>query len=316
MEIRDFIESDIETFVGILNRANPAEPVSAEQLSQQPKEGRFSRAIDVDGEPRAFGFLRPWPLGGGPGRWGLSVFVHEDVRRRGLATRLYEDLHAEAERRGWRSLRAGFYESTEGAGGFSAAMGFAPWLREDTFTLDLDRDFDEDLQAARSRLKVEDLEITTFDQWSAPDKERLFYELCLPIFRMVPEFQDDPDPDFDSFHRNNLRQPPFRDDCLFIALSKGRLVGYTQHRLPPGGRPFIHMTGVHPEFQRRGIARVLKLHSQKIQKERGQAAMGTGSAEGNVGMQALNRELGFYVSDSYLFVKRDREAGVPEKEES
>jgi ribosomal protein S18 acetylase RimI-like enzyme len=74
------------------------------------------------------------------------------------------------------------------------------------------------------------------------------------------------------------------------------------------------MTGVHPDHQRKGVARALKLHSQQVQKDRGFKRMGTGSAEDNQGMQALNRELGFYVSDSYLFVKRDREGGSPEKE--
>ncbi len=314
MPIRDFIDSDVEPFVEIRNRAVPAEPTNAEQFRASPKDGFYLRTLEEESEPRGFGFLRPWPFGGGPGRWGLSVFVHEDHRRRGLGSRLYEDLCEEADRRGWESLRAGYYESTDGAAGFCEALGFAPWLREDAFSLDLDRDFSEDLAAARGRLKVDALELTTFDLWEEPEKEKRFYELCLPIFRMVPEMEGDPDPDFETFHKNNLQTPHFRDDCLFIALFEGRIVGYTQHRLPKGGQPFIHMTGVHPDYQRKGIARVLKLYSQQVQKERGSTRVGTGSAENNQGMQALNRELGFYVSDSYLFVKRDREGGAAEKE--
>jgi GNAT superfamily N-acetyltransferase len=314
MKIRDFQDNDVETFVAIRNRAVPAEPTSAEQFRQAPQDDHFTRTLEIDGKAQGFGVLRPWPFGGGPGRWAIGVYVHEDFRRRGLGRKIYKDLCAEADRKGWESLRSGYYESTEGAAGFSKALGFVPWLREDAFSLDLDRDFKDDLAEALARLKLDGVELSTFDLWDKPEKEKLFYEFCLPIFRMVPEMQGDPDPDFETFHKHNLRQPPFRDDCLFIALKEGELLGYSQHRLPPGGQPFIHMTGVHPDHQRKGVARALKLHSQQVQKDRGFKRMGTGSAEDNQGMQALNRELGFYVSDSYLFVKRDREGGSPEKE--
>ena len=314
MKIRDFIDRDIEIFIEIRNQAAPAEPTSAEQFRKAPKEGHYLRTFELDGKPRGFGVLRPWPFGGGPGRWALSVFVHENFRRQGLGRQLYEDLCEEANRRGWESLRAGYYESSQGAAGFAAAQGFSVWLREDAFSLNLDRDFAADLETARARLKVDGIKFTTFDRFENPDKERLFYELCLPIFRQVPEMADDPDPDFEPFLKNNLRPLSLHESTLFLAVKDGKLLGYTQHRLPEGGQPFIHMTGIVPDYQRMGIARCLKIYSQVEQKSQGYEKINTGSAEGNVGMQALNRELGFYVSDGYLFVKRDREVAVPEKE--
>jgi GNAT superfamily N-acetyltransferase len=92
-----------------------------------------------------------------------------------------------------------------------------------------------------------------------------------------------------------FRQPGCRPEAVFIAIAEGLYVGYSQLGGPHEAGDSLNqsMTGVRPEFRRRGIARALKLKGIEYALQEGYAGIVTNCAATNAPMLALNAGLGF-----------------------
>jgi GNAT superfamily N-acetyltransferase len=101
------------------------------------------------------------------------------------------------------------------------------------------------------------------------------------------------DPSLEDFEKRFFERPGVIRDALFVAVDGDRLVGLTVLVEIPEGELDVDDTGVLSSYRRRGIARVLKLMATRWAAERGISRVTTENNITNVGMLALNRELGF-----------------------
>jgi GNAT superfamily N-acetyltransferase len=99
---------------------------------------------------------------------------------------------------------------------------------------------------------------------------------------------------FDDWVEETLEAPDLDLDGSVFAEVDGRLASYTlvsvdRHR----GLAWNEMTGTAQAFRRRGLARLVKVASIRWAARAGIRAISTGNDDENLGMLALNRELGY-----------------------
>ena len=99
---------------------------------------------------------------------------------------------------------------------------------------------------------------------------------------------------FDEWVAETLEAPDLDLDGSVFAEVEGRLASYALVSVDrERGVAWNEMTGTAQAFRRRGLARLVKLASIGRAAEAGIRAMSTGNDEENLGMLALNRELGY-----------------------
>lgn len=96
------------------------------------------------------------------------------------------------------------------------------------------------------------------------------------------------------FVQDDLRHPDFLPDACFVAVNEhGDYVGFTFHRHTDEEELNIETTGVLRAYRRRGIGLWLKQHALYYAKTHGYVRLATVNDPSNVGMLAVNEQLGF-----------------------
>jgi len=96
------------------------------------------------------------------------------------------------------------------------------------------------------------------------------------------------------FVQEDLRHPDFLPDACFVAVNEcGAYVGFTFHRHTDEEELNIETTGVLRAYRRRGIGLWLKQHAIYYAKTHGYIRLATVNDPSNVGMLAVNEQLGF-----------------------
>ena len=131
---------------------------------------------------------------------------------------------------------------------------------------------------------------------SDPDVERKLYALWCEVHDDVPipPGQEQQHRTFDDWRRRNLLNPTLFPEAYFVARDGDAYVGTTQlWRAPDASRLRTGLTGVRRPFRRRGLALALKVHALAFAKAQGFGSVCTENASTNVGMLAVNEQLGF-----------------------
>lgn len=96
------------------------------------------------------------------------------------------------------------------------------------------------------------------------------------------------------FVQDDLRHPDFLPDACFVAVNeRGDYVGFTFHRHTDAEELNIETTGVLRAYRRRGIGLWLKQHALYYAKTHGYVRLATVNDPSNIGMLAVNTQLGF-----------------------
>lgn len=98
---------------------------------------------------------------------------------------------------------------------------------------------------------------------------------------------------FEEWRRYVLEGPGFTPDAFFVALDGDRPVGLAFLERRAGGYADNGYTGVHPDYQGRGIARALKLRTVEWAQAHDIEYIATGNDVNNKPMLAINVDLGY-----------------------
>jgi len=252
-------------------------------------------AAEADGSQVGWAEVAHEPWRYDPDRYAVRIEVDPAMRRRGIGSQLLGELIAHVAARGGRVLRAVAAEDDRAALGFLDARDFREVWRNLPSRLVLDEVDAGRVGDAERRLAVLGLRVTTLAERA--DDLRLLRELYdLELLAGRDQRHVDPvtPPPFERWVPSVVDAPEAMLDAWFLAFDVDRLVGVTT--LEATRQPAVvevGYTAVHPDYRRRGIARLLKLRTIEYARERGFRAIETDSDWTNDSMLALNASIGF-----------------------
>jgi mycothiol synthase len=235
------------------------------------------------------------------------VGVAPAFRRQGLGTRLAEEVERFAATNGVRWVEAEVLErNLPFSLPFFRQRGYVELERYRTSvqtpsTVDLSR-----LTELWSRLEGEGIEIVAFPVIDSPRARDELHRLTVQIWRDMPHepHVDWQDPSPESFRRSIFERRSVLLDAFFVARDGERIVALSYLARRPDGDVEVGDTGVLRDYRRRGIARALKLMVTRYATEHRIERVHTDNRTDNVGMLAINRELGFVPAEQIVIVEK------------
>jgi GNAT superfamily N-acetyltransferase len=152
--------------------------------------------------------------------------------------------------------------------------------------------------AHRSASLPSGIVLTTYADEAARRGERIqrdLYDLEIAAARAEPDYDPGSEMVFEQFVANELTAPVFLADGAFVALDGERVVGVSRLSRDTSREDVAHVgfTGVHPEYQGRGIAFALKVRSVEYARAHGFREIRTQNDTRNGPMLHINDTLGF-----------------------
>ena len=235
------------------------------------------------------------------------ITVAAKYRRHGLGGRLAEEVERFARAQDVRWLQATFYEhDLPGSASFLARRGFRELERyqgsiQDPSRVPLDR-----LEPLRHRLRESGIETSSFAEIDSAVMRRSLYRCGVAIERDMPheesvEWREAP---FTTWIRKVLEGPGTSARSLFVACDRDQIVGLTYLIQRPNGEAEVGDTGVLQTHRRRGIGRVIKMMATRFAADRQIRRVHTDNRSDNVGMLAINHELGFVPDEAIMIYEK------------
>jgi GNAT superfamily N-acetyltransferase len=213
---------------------------------------------------------------------GIWVFVAPDRRRAGIGARLYELADDHIVAHGARELRSPAWE--EAGHRFLAQRGYERG-RQDRFSAVDPRTVDT------SRLELPDgFRLVALADLAG--RERDLHALYAEAFADQPGDHPLTNVPFEEWVTDILSDPELSRDGSFVVLEGDTPAALAWIKV--AGKHAQHdLTGTARRYRRRGLARAAKLATVRWCAEHGIERLATGNDAANVGMLAINRELGF-----------------------
>lgn len=307
-EIRPFRPEDADASAPLFRRLIRGQihtgPAIRHWVESQPARARMQAWTVVDGDE-----IIGW--GNAHLRWsvqaddmaGCWVGVLPEHRNRGLGSELYRLAEEHA-----RSLRARRFtsfvsEDRDEGRAFARHRGFREGRRDQNWELEVvtaeltGRQVPEGAEVVRLREVVE--------------RERDLFELFDAAHSDMPG--DDPYTlEFDEWLREALGDPTLDHDVSSVVLVDGRPASFAWINADrEGGYGQNEMTGTHPDFRRRGLARLAKEASVRWAAEAGIRTLCTSNDTTNADMLALNEHLGYRPTHVELELTKPLDRGEP-----
>ena len=229
----------------------------------------------------------------------LSLMVAPAYRLRGIGGALYAEAERFATERRLHALYAAVMDDNEAGKSFLVYRSFAELERFLPSHLDVTAFEPDAFSEVIRRVEAAGIRLFTYDEMpNTVENRRRLYDLeqasrAVQPFRGVGPYIP---PEFDEWDKPNDTLDPA---ILFLAAAPdGTLIGLVS------GIEW-YFTGVHPDWQGRGIAMALKLKAITEAKRRGITTMPTENHEDNAPMLAINRKLGFvFDTPEIAYIKR------------
>lgn len=296
--IRTFENTDYEGVSLINNRFSP-------YLSLSPRELQFT---DRNRDPRCivqrwvahvgevlagYGVLSQSPEAYSPTRFQFQIYVLPEFEGKGIEEQLLKAVVGTFQHHKGASLRAVVESTRDRFNSVLDRAGFRPSVKFFDQLLELSEagraQIDSWIEAAPPGIRF----ITFAEFRSVPDGDRQIYELENRIKHDIP-FPDELSMKFDYFQNAILENPGFLNHGSFIAMDVDRPIGLL-YLFQRDENPVAHvrLTGVLPEYRKRGIALYLKALSLRYAAQHGFTSVFTRSEESNGAIYALNARVGF-----------------------
>ena len=275
-------DADIDTFVEVRRRVNPAMPMPREVVVQdQRKPDHLGLIAELDGEPVGTGSAGKF--GGAPdGEFAaVNIRVVAEARRRGIGTALDLRCSQHARELGKTRLFVFARHDDEDSLGYFAFRGFEEIGRMQDVRLDL-------ATAVVEQPVVPGIEIVPMRD----EDERGMYEAALEADADIPSAVPIKTGAFEQWRERHLDERALRD-LSFVALEDGRVVGYAILGLHSEGTAEHWMTGVARSARGRGVALALKQAQIAAAKDAGWNTLRTMNDLGNAPMRRVNEKLGY-----------------------
>ena len=299
LTVRAFRDSDAPRLAEWLDALAPAEDVYTpallvHQRRMAPARRRpLWRVAVLDGEPVGVGRDEPQIFGGTPGVRRTWVGVRPDLRRRGIGSRLWQEIEAHARAVGGLTLRSWAVSDAPDGERFLLARGFRRVQRElqswvDPTSIDV-----RQLERLKADAEARGLRVTTLRQL-LPQMEPALRHVFLSADRDAPgHHANAPLVAANTFRRVILQNPLLDQDCSTVILHGSEPVALSWLKGDLGlGRYGVEFTGTLPHWRAQGLATLAKLSALQLAALAGVRWVGTANDEDNAPMLTVNRRLG------------------------
>lgn len=292
---------DADVFLALRAAIDPEHPMSrVAYLEEIERPERVDLIASLDSAPAGCAFVEPHGENmAGPLAW-VSVRVLRERRRRGVGTALFREVSALARAHGRDGLIFGARHDDADSLDYLGKRGFAEVLRLRSSALELD-------EAAGGFAPPAGIEIAPIED----GHEQELYAAAATIVRDIPSAQESDIGTFEQWRRRELPGTTARD-CSFVALAEGSVIGYAILLDVGEGVGEHAITGVLPEWRRRGVALALKQAQIDAAKARGLRRLRTDNAMENP-MRLVNERLGYRRDVDWIHLRGpllDREDGA------
>lgn len=287
--------ADYEAVAGLLS-VTRRRPFAAAQLARLANLGHpvwRPRVATLEGGEIAGVCLLYQSGSDGDGRYNIHVDVLPERQRQGIGTALYEDAVDFAWGNGLASLYGYVYEDRPGGLAFARQKGFTAVRQAIHSQLNVAA-FDE---SGFARLLAENeaqgIRFTSFaGEGDSEENRRRLYALNKRCSADIPG--RGPFFSFEEFCRVRFGGHAYRPEGIVLALDGDAWVGLSVATYHDEG-PFVfnQMTGVLPDYRRRGLAVALKVLVVRFAREAGATTVRTFNDAENVAMLGVNKRLGY-----------------------
>jgi GNAT superfamily N-acetyltransferase len=238
-------------------------------------------------------------------RWSIAeddiaggwVGVMPEYRRNGLGSRLYELVEQHVQSLKAHRLTSFVREISEDGRAFARRRGFAEGRREQYWELDVAT------AALRNAPPPPGAELVRLRD--VLDREHELFELYDAAHSDMPG-DETWTLEFGEWLRETLQSPVLDPDLSAVVLVDGRLAAFAWLNSDrDGGVGENEMTGTHPEFRRRGLARLAKEQSIRWAAEAGLHTLYTSNETTNADMLKLNEHLGYRATHVQIGLAKD-----------
>jgi mycothiol synthase len=280
-------EEDIDRWVEVRNAVDPQLPVTVEGVRRWREHERTVEHVlgYLGGEPVGAAFCQEQGDLRHTDVAGAFFGVVAARRGHGVGSVLYATVSEHARRLGKRKLQVDLWEDEDDGLRFLGRRRFAEVER-----------------FARVRLELNEARLP--DRPPPPGIEIVPLERCLELapalFEVAREAAADmPSTDpidfsYDDWYGWEIRRETLRHDLGQVALADGEPVGFGTITVAAGSREgWNSITAVRRAWRRRGVATAIKRAQIEAATVAGISSLTTFSERRNVGMRALNEQLGY-----------------------
>jgi GNAT superfamily N-acetyltransferase len=275
-------DADIDTFVDVRTRVQPANPLPREVVVEDEKRpGHLGLIAELDGEPVGAGSAGRF-LADPDGEFAfLMIRVVAEARRRGVGTALDARCSEHARGLGKSRFFVAVRHDDDDSVGYFGFRGFDEIGRMQDVRLDL-------ATATVESFVPPGIEIAVMRD----DDARGMYEVALEADADIPAAVSIRTGTFEHWHERHLtgRALP---ELSYVALEHGRVVGYAILGRHSEGMAEHWMTGVARSARGRGVALALKQAQIAAAKDAGWTYLRTMNDLGNAPMRRVNETLGY-----------------------
>ena len=302
--VRLFADRDYPAYVRIKRLAEQRDISVAEAREQDGRwdHSRYERvrvvAVDEEDAPVGYGEIYHEPSRFDPRRYFIRLAVDPRLRRRGIGAALWTGLRAELDE---RSAKVACLWADDGTAcrEFIVERGFVEVVRSFEQVLALAR-AQQPIAAAEEAVTAQGIRIETMSELLARrgrDTLALIHELYTSSRAGQPTLGAVTARPFEDWRREVFDELHGLPDAYFLASDDDRLVGCSAVHAADEDVLRILITGVLPEYRRRGIARLLKLRVYAWARANGYREIHTNTA--NPAVVALNTALGYAIVASW-----------------
>jgi len=298
LNIRPFRDRDSPELAEWLDKLAPADDVytAAYLIHERRVPPRRERPVwlvaVLNGEPVGLGRDEPQVFGGRPGLRRTWVGVRPDCRRRGIGTRLWEEVENHARAVGGHTLRSWVALDQPDGERFLRARGFAPARRELQSWVDPTSIDAAVLAQRRAAAGVRGFRVAILRDL-LPGMEPLLWRLFVERHEGSPSDVPARPVSRSTFHRAILANPTFDQDLSIVVLNGVQPVALCWLKGDLGrGRHGVEFTATAPGWRGQGLATLAKLAALELAARAGVRWVGTANDEKDGAMLAVNRRLG------------------------
>jgi GNAT superfamily N-acetyltransferase len=319
IRVRPFTDRDYDAVVAIENACFPDSPDTVAEWRYNDDHWDATKYVKLryvaeepTGQVVGYAGLQHVPWAFHPQKFSAAIRVHPTARRRGVGTRLWDQLLAELRARNAVIVRTMIRESMPEGVQFALRLGFHEVMRMWESRLDV---ASCDLAPYRdrvSRVLASGVAITSLAAELAKNPAILqrLYILTTAIGKDIPQPDEFTPPDYQLFLSYAVESPYALHDAFFIAVADGQLVGFSNLFKPELGDWLLQgTTGVLRPYRSRDIATALKVRTIEYAKAHGVREIRTWNETRNVGILAINDRFGFIRQPAWVHYEKSLEPG-------
>lgn len=237
------------------------------------------------------------------GKYHIDIAVLREFRNQGVGSFCLEYLELILSDRNGTKLNVHGYEGYSDGIQFLEKNGYKIVLREPGSKLMIN-DFNfSKFSKSENEVESKGIKMYSLTQLRKLDKnwQRNLYDLYCQIIKDVPNNDELTERSFEQFRKLRFDSPNFEPDAFFVALDGKKYVGLSS-LLKQSKKPkefWTDLTGIIPNYRRKGIAVALKVKTIKYVKDFGGKSIEADNEENNP-MYNINLLLGFKPLPAWL----------------